>query len=65
MGRDRSKVVYGRPDDAYRMTYLDIMWVEDAKIRGAKCPIYNKLDKTIDAAMELVESQMAIQQLQG
>ena len=58
MGRDRSKVVYGRPDDAYRMTYLDIMWVEDAKLKGHKCPIYNKLDKTIDAALPLVEEQL-------
>ncbi len=53
MARDRSKVVYGRPDDAYRMTYLDIMWVEDSKRTNAKCPIYNKLDKTIDAAIKL------------
>jgi hypothetical protein len=57
MARDREKVVYGRPDDAYRMTYLDIMWVEDAKYRGRvkgkyiECPIYNTLEKTIDAAI--------------
>jgi hypothetical protein len=53
MAKDREKVVYGRPDDAYRMTYLDIMWVEDAKRRHwfSKCPIYSKLDKTIDAAL--------------
>jgi len=54
MGRDRNKIVYGRPDDAYRMTYLDIMWVEDSKRTNSKCPIYNKLDKTIDAAINLV-----------
>lgn len=54
IARDREKVVYGRPDDAYRMTYLDIMWVEDAKTKHwfSKCPIYNKLDKTIDAALQ-------------
>lgn len=52
MARDRSKVVYGRPDDAYRMTYLDIMWAADAKRTGAKCPIYNTLYKTIDAALK-------------
>ena len=56
LAREREKVVYGRPDDAYRMTYLDIMWVEDAKYRGMRSvpPIYNKLDKTIDAAMEMI-----------
>ncbi len=26
VARDQYKVVYGRPDDAYRMGYLDIMW---------------------------------------
>lgn len=51
LGRNRGKMVYGRPDDAYRMTYLDIMWVEDAKLSGAKCPIYNTLEKTIDASL--------------
>jgi len=55
MAKDREKVVYGRPDDAYRMTYLDIMWVEDGKRRHwfSNCPIYNKLDKTIAAAIDL------------
>ena len=58
MARDRVKVVYGRPDDAYRMTYLDIMWVEDAKRRvwenggSCPCPIYNTLEKTVDATLQ-------------
>ena len=58
MARHRSKVIYGRPDDAYRMTYLDIMWVEDAKDRGLTnnaCPIYNTLEKTVDAALAKVK----------
>ena len=55
MAREREKVVYGRPDDAYRMTYLDIMWVEDSKrFHNMKCPIYNTLDKTVDASLELL-----------
>jgi len=52
MARDRKKVVYGRPDLAYRITYLDIMWVEDAKRTGSPCPIYNTLEKTVDAALK-------------
>lgn len=63
MARDRSKVVYGRPDDAYRITYLDIMWVEDAKRRGtppkreeADCNIYNTLEKTVDAALRKLDT---------
>lgn len=52
MARARAKVVYGRPDDAYRITYLDIMWVEDAKAHEEKCPIYNTLEKTVDATLK-------------
>jgi hypothetical protein len=57
LARDRQKVVYGRPDNAYRMTYLDIMWVEDAKRRGWKSipPIYNTMEKTVDAAIKLAK----------
>jgi len=56
MARDRQKIVYGRPDDAYRINYCDIMWVEDAKVQGTKCPIYNTLDKTINASLDKVKS---------
>ena len=53
LGRNREKMVYGRPDDAYRIAYLDIMWVEDAKYHGGyPCPIYNTLEKTVDAALK-------------
>lgn len=51
MARDRNKVVYGRPDNSYRNTYLDIMWVEDAKRGSIQCPIYNTLEKTIVATL--------------
>ena len=67
MAREREKVVYGRPDDAYRMTYLDIMWVEDAKRRRSPwsnytppCPIYNTLEKTVDATLKMVKEKLAI-----
>ena len=56
ISREREKVVYGRPDDAYRMTYCDIMWVEDCKNRGwptKYAQIHNTLEKTIDAALEM------------
>lgn len=52
LAREQTKCIYGRPDDAYRMTYLDIMWVEDAKRKGLKIPpIYNTMAKTIDATL--------------
>lgn len=56
MARDRDKVVYGRPNDAYRIAYLDIMWVEDYKDRFNKnsdIQIHNTLAKTISAAINL------------
>ena len=59
IARDRAKVVYGRPSDAYRITYLDIMWVEDAKRRDnpTPCPIYTTLEKTVNATLELVNKR--------
>ena len=61
MARDRNKVVYGRPQDAYRISYLDIMWVEDNKSRFGKnsdCPIYTTLEKTVTASIELVSARV-------
>ena len=55
LAKDRNKMVYGRPDDSYRNRYNDIMWVEDAKLNKSKCPIYNTLEKTIDAALLLLK----------
>jgi nucleoside 2-deoxyribosyltransferase len=60
IARERGKLIYGRPDDAYRVTYCDIMWVEDAKRREREvgggihiqCPIYNTLEKTVDATLK-------------
>lgn len=53
--KDRNKVVYGRPDDAYRMKYCDIMWYADGKINSPKnqdFPIYNTLEKTVLATIK-------------
>jgi hypothetical protein len=55
IGRDREKIVYGRPDNSYRNTYCDIMWVEDAKRKSKICPIYNTLEKTVDASIRLLK----------
>lgn len=55
IAKNRSKVVYGRPDGAYRMNYCDIMWVEDGKISQENIdksyPIYNTLEKTVSATI--------------
>jgi len=57
IGSNRHKVIYGRPDDAYRITYCDIMWVEDGKLRyNGDYSIYNTLEKTVIAAMELLKN---------
>ena len=49
MGRDINKVVYGRPDDAYRIEYDDIMWT---KLRvGQDAEIYTNLKETIEASI--------------
>lgn len=56
VARDRSKIIYGRPDDAYRMKYLDIMWKADGEdIVFSKdmvdFNIYNTLEDTIRASI--------------
>jgi len=52
--RWREKLVYGRPNDAYRVDYLDIIWTHDYEEspRGIS-EIYSDLGQTIDAAMEV------------
>lgn len=50
VAKDRDKVVYGRPDDAYRMSYPDIMWKEDAEEGESTC-IYTTLENTVKAAI--------------
>jgi nucleoside 2-deoxyribosyltransferase len=51
IGRDIGKVVYGRPDDAYRIGYLDIMWKAIIKeINGGRevfATIHNSLESTV------------------
>lgn len=47
VARERDKVIYGRPDDAYRISYPDIMWKEDAD-PGESTTIYNTLEDTVN-----------------
>ena len=59
MGREREKVVYGRPNDAYRINYLDTMWVEDLKERfgqNAGAPVHTTLEKTVRASIERADA---------
>jgi nucleoside 2-deoxyribosyltransferase len=49
MGKNIDKVVYGRPDDAYRIGYLDTMWERIAPDSNLK--VYNTLSSTIDASI--------------
>lgn len=65
VARQRDKMVYGRPDDAYRVQYLDIMWAADARDRQERdpehkyvpCPIYNTLEKTVQASLDLFKAK--------
>jgi nucleoside 2-deoxyribosyltransferase len=59
VGKEPEKCVYGRPDDAYRMGYLDIMWKASAKNdRDVEAsPIYKTLEDTVKATLELLKMQ--------
>jgi nucleoside 2-deoxyribosyltransferase len=57
VAQNRYKVIYGRPDDAYRITYSDIMWNKDLNVRPLRdrifldSIIYNTLESTIEASI--------------
>lgn len=60
MARERQKMIYGRPDDAYRTDYLDAMWRADAdatlndNFDGiCDAEIYHTMEDTVVAAIEL------------
>ena len=59
MARDRVKVIYGRPDDAYRIEYQDLMWEEDGKDREKEIyPIFNTLKDTVSASITLAKQRV-------
>lgn len=64
IGRDRNKVIYGRPDDAYRISYPDLMWVldsEDVGI-GQSTDIHRTLEDTVRASMTLAKERKSMRQ---
>ena len=59
--KDREKLVYGRPDDAYRISYDDIMWLQHGKeVESNNLAIYSTLEDTIAAAIEKVNTRISI-----
>lgn len=58
MGKDPGRVVYGRPDDAYRISYSDIMWDSiwlDFGLGRISMPkINHTLEDTVKASIEKV-----------
>ncbi len=64
--KDREKLVYGRPDDAYRIDYLDIIWNKDYDERSiGDSTIYNTLEETVEAAIKLAKKQVKSKFLWG
>lgn len=52
--RWREKLVYGRPDDAYRVDYLDVLWKKDYDEHNVGSRIiHNSLVSTVDEALML------------
>lgn len=57
IARDRSRVVYGRPENAYKTHYNDFMWLEDSKRYGEKRVVaYTTLRKTIEKSIQVANS---------
>lgn len=58
MARDRDKIVYGRPDNAYRIEYNDCMFAIDYKERGGgMTTIHNSLEATVRSAIMLANTR--------
>lgn len=51
VARDLEKVVFGRPDDAYRINYGSIMWNKVHEEKGLEAKIYNTLRGTVGASI--------------
>jgi len=56
VGKCRGKIVYGRPDDAYRINYPDLMWKLDAS-PGMCVDIHNTLEGTVKASIKLAKAR--------
>jgi hypothetical protein len=56
--REPQKLIYGRPDDAYRMSYLDIMWTQVASENNQYAnTIYTTLEDTVKASIESAQNR--------
>lgn len=53
LGKDPLKLVYGRPDDAFRIQYNDIMHDRIYSELGTQRPIYSTLEDTVKASIEM------------
>jgi len=57
-GREPQKMIYGRPDDAYRIGYLDIMWKTVSNENKYYEPIiYNTMQETIASSIALANQR--------
>lgn len=61
LARDRAKVLYGRPDGAYRTDYLDNIWEYDLEICQSVFPvtkIFNELGDLVNATVQEVKDRL-------
>jgi nucleoside 2-deoxyribosyltransferase len=55
MGNEPKKIIYGRPDDAYRIRYLDIMWetiLADKQIYVSQ--IWNTMESIVNTTIRRI-----------
>jgi len=56
LAKFRSKILYGRPSDSYRNSYLDIMWQMDAEQESKSAgPIFAELPNLIIGTISLAK----------
>lgn len=57
LAKEPLKLVYGRPDTAFRIQYNDIMHEQIYSELGTSRPIYNTLKDTIEASINMIKNK--------
>jgi hypothetical protein len=56
IARNQGKIVYGRPENAHRIGYVDAMWKISLRQEGRDRPIYRTLEDTVEAAILIAKT---------
>ncbi len=53
IAKNQGKILYGRPDDAYRISYCDKMWNKISEENETNYPIYDSLENLLKNSFDI------------